>query len=163
MTNHRKLATFATLAIIAAAVVPLNYWSFKYAVRLVSSPSPVVEKPIEETRPLIAPELLHRRETWLSALEWCESRGRNDAINPEDKDGTASYYSYQFKPKTFRHYGVKYELIPTSTTDAEIMKLMQNYDLMRDIVRHMIDDPAVKWEGEFPDCVLRKVGRPPIK
>lgn len=105
----------------------------------------------------------HRRETWLSALEWCESKGFNEAINPQDRDGTPSYYAYQFKPETFLLYGIKYFLIPSSTTKIELKELMKNYKLMRNIVRHMIDDKSVDWYQQFPDCVRLKVGLPPVK
>lgn len=103
----------------------------------------------------------HRRETWLSALEWCESRGDNTAVNWHDRDGTPSYFAYQFKPSTFEVYAKKYNLIPTTTTPAEAFLLMHQYELTRAVVRDMTDDPSVNWLQQFPDCVKRVVGFPP--
>jgi hypothetical protein len=105
--------------------------------------------------------LNHRVETWISALEWCESAGITEAINPRDSDGTPSYYSFQWKPGTFRMYAERYGLISKGMTDEEIMGDMQDYELEREIIRKMVDDPRVNWEKEFPDCIKKKVGLPP--
>lgn len=106
--------------------------------------------------------LTHAQEIYASALEWCESNARGGAINEVDLDGTPSFYWYQFKPGTFRGYGEKYGLIEKGKTDPEILELMKDYELTRSIVEHMIPDPAVRWENEFPDCVKTKIGRPPV-
>jgi hypothetical protein len=107
------------------------------------------------------PERNHRLETWITSLEWCESAGIPEAINPRDRDGTPSYYSFQWKPATFRQYGERYELIEKGLSDAQIMAIMKDYELSREIVRKMVDDPKVKWENEFPSCITKKVGLPP--
>jgi len=148
ITNKRLILLIIVLALIAIIVEIL--WEKRTV-------ADVVEFKIEET------SLQHQREVWLSALEWCESRGVKTAINPEDKDLTPSYFSYQFKPKTFKYYSVKYGLLPPDLEDEDYFNWMSDYDVARDVVRHMIDDPKVKWAQEFPDCVLRKVGYPPIK
>lgn len=106
------------------------------------------------------PQLTHQQEIWQDVLEWCESRGVESAINPKDLDGTPSYYSYQFKPGTFRYYGEKYGLIATSTSDAELKKLMQDYQLEHAIVSRMILDKTIDWHQQFPWCI-RKYGLPP--
>ncbi len=108
-------------------------------------------------------ELSHRKETWISALEWCESSAQMDVINPKDKDGTPSYYSFQFKPDTFKMYGERYGLIKKNLSHEEIMEKMKDYNLSKNTMRKMVEDPRVKWEKEFPDCILRKIGRPPIQ
>ena len=108
-------------------------------------------------------QLKHRRQIWKNALEWCESRGIKEVINPKDRDGTPSWYSAQFKPTTFLNYGIKYKLIPTSTTEIQVMELMKDYDLTWKIIDNMIDDPKVVWKYEFPDCVTKFVGPPPVK
>lgn len=54
------------------------------------------------TPQIVVPRFSHQQEIWMAALEWCESRGNNSAINWYDKDGTASYYAFQFKPGTLR-------------------------------------------------------------
>lgn len=102
----------------------------------------------------------HAQETWIRALEWCESRGLKEAVNPEDLDGTPSYYSWQFKPETFLGYAVKYGILPEETTLDEAKGIMKDYGKQREVVDGMIGDPDVKWEREFPGC-LKKIGRPP--
>ncbi len=91
-----------------------------------------------------------RQEVWLSALEWCESGGRPEAINPNDLDNTPSYGAFQFKPSTFELYSKKYEL------KGELM----DRNAQRRIVSEMLNDDSVKWHMQFPDCV-RKLGLPP--
>lgn len=95
-------------------------------------------------------QLSHQQEVWLHALEWCESRGVNTAINPKDKDGTPSYYAFQFKPKTFELFAEKYG----------VSGKLSDYEAQKQIVSNMIKDKSVKWEQQFPDCV-RRLGRPP--
>lgn len=104
--------------------------------------------------------LTHEQEVWLHALEWCESRGIQTAINPKDLDGTPSYYSFQFKPSTFKMYGVKYGVFSRLITDEKITEKLSDYKLQKKIVSLMIGDEKVNWRREFPDCV-RKLGFPP--
>lgn len=114
--------------------------------------------PVEER----ASDLLtHAQEVWISALEWCESRAKPDAINPVDRDGTASYYCLQFKPDTFRSFGEAYGIISKGHSDAEIMSLMEDCELQRAILRGMIKDTTTNWPQQFPVCVLEKIGYPP--
>jgi hypothetical protein len=108
----------------------------------------------------IVPKLTHEQEVWLYALEWCESRGVKTAVNPEDRDGTPSYYSFQFKPATFLNYGIKYGVIAATTSPAELSEMLKSYEAQREIVTHMISDKSVNWHQQFPDCV-RKNGLPP--
>jgi len=105
----------------------------------------------------------HRLEVWLSVLEWCESGGKGvKAVNPKDKDGTPSYYFFQFKPSTFKAYGIKYNLLKESISDEEVFKCMENYELTKQIVRLMVQDKQVNLSNEFPAC-LRKIGNPPVE
>jgi len=107
-----------------------------------------LEKPLQVKR---AVEPIADREIWLDALESCESGGNPHAINPIDKDGTASHGLLQFKDTTFEMYRLRYALGDVELYDPEAQRTM---------VMHMMDDPRVVWEREFPDCV-RKLGRPP--
>ena len=93
----------------------------------------------------------HRQKIWLGALEWCESAGVKEAINPNDSDGTPSYHSFQFKPNTFERYIKKYNIKEAPISD---------YDTQYLIVSQMLNDKSVKWNKEFPACV-RKLGYPP--
>lgn len=127
-----------------------------------STPQPAVvyvEVPIAaEPDPKL---LTHAQEIWISALEWCESHGKPEAVNPNDNDGTPSYYSYQFKPGTFRSMGELYGVIPKGHTQEEIMSLMKDTKLQRQIVRDMIKDKSLDIGTQFPGCV-RKLGYPPV-
>lgn len=141
------------MAIIAIAVSALF---------LAIRPQVVAKEP---TRPQLTPaelDLQHRQETWISALEYCESRGKNSALNPEDLDGTPSYSNFQWKPTTFLGYGKQYGLIATSTKLTEVPELLKDYELQRDIVRHMVKDEKVVLSGQFPGCT-RMLGLPPRK
>ena len=112
---------------------------------------------------IIKPTLSHEQMVWTYALEWCESRGVMTAINPNDLDNTPSYYSYQWKPGTFKYYGEKYGVIEKGKTEEEIMELMKDYELQRQILTAMVlDGKNIKWEKQFPWCV-KKLGRPPLK
>jgi len=114
--------------------------------------------PPVEAEEIVLPN--HQRETWISALEWCESGGNNNAVNPKDLDGTPSYYAFQFKPSTFKHFVIKYKMAPTDLEDVDYHNLMSIYEYQRNIVRRMIDDPEVRWSQQFPACT-KKLGLPP--
>lgn len=90
------------------------------------------------------------RPEWIQKIEICESSGNPGAINIIDVDGTSSYGLYQFKPGTFAMYLKRYGLTGDIMDGAA----------QRAVFAKMIDDPKVRWETEFPDCV-RKHGRPP--
>jgi len=109
------------------------------------------------------PVLTHQQEVYLYALEWCESRGVKTAVNPKDRDGTPSYYSFQFKPDTFKWLAIKYGVLEKTELDTleKLNNQMADYDNQRLIVKYMILDKSTKWESQFPDCVKRKIGRPP--
>ena len=115
---------------------------------------------VSEVKKQIGPVLSHRQEVWRYVLEWCECRGDHGAINPKDKDGTPSYYAFQFKPGTFKYYGELYEVIPKDLKEAELMESLKSYELQKAIVGYMILDPKINWLQQFPDCV-RKNGLPP--
>ena len=105
-------------------------------------------------------DLIHRQEIWISALEYCESRGLNSALNKKDLDGTPSYSNFQWKPSTLLGFGKQYGLISTDKTIKDVPELLKDYELQRSIVRKMINDPQVKLKGQFPGCV-KKLGLPP--
>lgn len=98
---------------------------------------------------------------WILGLEWCESNGDNTAVNEIDRDGTASYYAFQFKPSTFYGYATKYGLIPKGIDDVTLMNLLADFELTRATVWNMMQDPTVVWTTQFPDCVKRHIGHPP--
>ena len=107
----------------------------------------------EPAVPRETPKLSHAQEVWLGALEWCESRGNTEAINPKDLDNTPSYGAFQFKPSTLTYYAKKYGVaIATSTMD---------YVSQRAVVEQMVlHREEIKWIQQFPWCV-KKLGLPP--
>jgi hypothetical protein len=130
------------------------------------SPEPIymkVDLPFDQTN-VISPSkwmnLSHEQEVWIHALEWCESRGVKTAINPLDNDGTPSYYSFQFKPETFKNYGIKFGLLKADISDEEIMEKIKDYDLQKEIVTDMLLNME-NLSNQFPNCV-RQLGRPSI-
>lgn len=107
------------------------------------------------------PQLSHQQQVWVSVLEWCESKGDVTAVNKVDRDGTPSYYSFQFKPGTFRYYGELYGVIPTGLTQVELMEKLKDYDLQNAIVTQMVlNAKTIDWRTQFPDCI-KKFGLPP--
>ena len=121
------------------------------------------EATVVEVSPIIN-LLTHQQHIWVGALEWCESRGIYSAINKVDKDGTPSYYSFQFKPGTFRYYAEKYGVIRKGHSDTEIMELMKQYNFQLATIEHMVVDPSITantWRYSlFPGCTA-KLGTPP--
>jgi len=105
-------------------------------------------------------KISHEQDTWIRALEWCESQGKVTAINPNDKDGTPSYYSFQFKPSTFKYYGEKYSVINSKLDDESIKELLKKRELQELIVKNMLLDKSVNFRQQFPACV-KKLGLPP--
>lgn len=109
-------------------------------------------------------KITHAQDIWISALEWCESQGNLKAINPDDKDHTPSYYSFQFKPGTFRLFGELYGIIEKGKTNEQIMELIKEHSIQREIVENMVNDKSItsnQWKYRlFPGCV-KKLGLPP--
>ena len=146
-----------TIAVIVATIIAVTWIMWPRVAAKVNS---------DDTSSGITPdqfELLHRQETWISALEWCESRGKNAALNPKDRDGTPSYSNFQWKPSTILEFAKKYHLIGVSITIDQVPDLLKDYNLQRETIRHMIADPGVNWYQQFPDCIKLKVGLPPKK
>ena len=98
------------------------------------------------------------QEAWEDDLQYCESREDPTQVNWHDRDGTASYYAFQFKPGTFRSFGVAYKVIPAGLTHQELMEALKRTDLQRAIVAHMIHDPSIQWSQQFPDCTKDTIG-----
>ena len=108
-----------------------------------------------------APTLSHAQEVYISALEWCESRGVQTAVNPKDRDNTPSYYSWQWKPSTFQEFGIQYGVLPKGTTLAQATEAMKSYNLQLAVISALVlDGRHVDWAQQFPDCT-KKLGIPP--
>lgn len=135
-----------------------------FAIPFVESPVPPSIDPQSQLAIAAPLEVIvvQNKDDWLDDLERCESSGNPNAVNLVDKDGTASYGPYQFKPETLAVYGVKYGYLLVGTTPEELLQSGRIFerDLQRDVVRGMTIDADVDLTNEFPDCV-RKLGMPP--
>ena len=138
MTKKQNLAvvTIMAIAILATAVIAIP--------RTVSYESEDTKSP--------EPKLTHQQEVWIHVLEWCESRGDPNAINPKDSDGKKSYGAFQFRQSTLDYYAEKYGVATTTLMD---------YDTQRAVVTQMIlHRDEINWSQQFPSCV-KKHGFPP--
>lgn len=156
MKNRTRVAivalTLAVLSIIAWAK-PANAPTTEET----ASSTPAIITPAEPEKKILS----HRQDTWIRALEWCESRGETGAVNEIDRDGTPSYYAFQFKPGTFRSYGTLYGIIAAGIPEKELMELLKDRDLQYAIVSEMVlDYDSIDWRQQFPGCV-RLLGMPP--
>jgi len=139
MTKKQKLA-IATIVAIVITLTAIHYVTARITAVHYEAPE------------VIQPTLTHRQEVWMNVLEWCESRGNNEAINPMDNDGTPSYGAFQFKPSTLDYYAEMYG-VPTTT--------LMDYDTQKAVVTQMIlHRDEINWYQQFPVCV-RKNGEPP--
>lgn len=115
---------------------------------------------IVEIAPVSAYDSLsHQQKVWLGALEWCESKGIPASVNPNDVDNTPSYYSFQFKPSTFKYYGEKYGVIKSGFSDKALAEKLKDHSLQQEIVANMLNDKSVNMRKQFPACV-RSLGLP---
>jgi len=106
-------------------------------------------------------EPTHQQLVWIYALEWYESRGDNSAINPKDRDGTASFYAFQWKPETFKYYAIRYQLLPDNLEKEDYLNWMSDYDLQFEIIKRMVGErDKINWYKEFP-VTIKKIGLPP--
>jgi len=102
--------------------------------------------------PIQEPSITHQQETWIRALEWCESNGSVEAINPKDLDDTPSYGAFQFKPSTFDYFAKLYDV------SGELMDREAQYQIVKNMV---LNRDKIAWSRQFSSCV-RKLGYPPV-
>lgn len=113
------------------------------------------DKVVPHETPVVAvkPVPTHAQEVWIAALEWCESRGVNGAINPKDLDGTPSYGAFQFKPSTLTYFAKIYGVTASST--------VMDYTVQHALLEAMVlDRNHIEWGNQFPTCV-KLLGYPP--
>jgi len=104
----------------------------------------------------------YAQDLWISALEYCESRGKGkNAVNLNDPTGI-DYYWFQFQAPTFWKYAQKYEIVGKDIEfDYSLaLYLMLDYNITRQIVENMVLDKSVNFAKKFPLCV-KKIGLPP--
>lgn len=88
----------------------------------------------------------------VDALILCESQGNPRAINPLDKDGTASWGILQFKPTSLRMYGIKYGYFGEKVSWDWVATKLFDGELQKQIARQMITDPTIDKYNEWPVC-----------
>ena len=109
----------------------------------------------------------------LPDLTRCESTDIATALNPEDRDNTASYGLLQFKPETLWSEAIHYGLIPKNTplsvfevigspkkqsVEQRNKELIYAAQLQVDVAGHMIMDNTMDkafWLQQFPQCYLK--------
>lgn len=140
--------TLTTGAVLATAAVALLI--FLYPALAKSGRTEAVE--------VQSDPLSHEQRAWIGALNWCESRGVDAAVNKVDRDGTPSYGRFQFKPGTFAAYAKQYDIATTT-------KGVMDGDVQQQILEHMVLDASItpaEWSKSlFPDCIQRHIGLPP--
>lgn len=148
MKNNKKVALSALTGLTA---IVLMGWV-----------APMIVSVTYEAPKKVLLKINHEQETYIAALEWCESRGVVTAVNPNDLDNTPSYYSWQWKPSTFKYFGVKYKILPEQITDAEATKVMTDYAMQRRVIEQMVlHRDQIEWAKQFPGCT-KKIGFPPV-
>lgn len=165
MNGLQRLAVaVAGVIALVALLAPIVITGRVEAVNEPQAPEKPLDVPRETPKVIPAPKavaLTEAQEAWIDRLQRCESGTDPTQVNEVDRDGTPSYYAFQFKPSTFRGLGVAYKVIPRGMTDKELMEAIKRTDIQRAIVAHMIGDKSVRWGYQFPDCVRKHIGMPP--
>ena len=144
--NTETLIVTAFIALYLALDISVSMVANKEAQKVVTPPTAT---------------LTHAQEVYIKALEWCESRGVMTAINPNDRDNTPSYYSWQWKPDTFKYFGIKYGIISQNILDKDVRIKMADYETEKLVIEAMVEHRSeIKWSQQFPDCT-KKLGNPP--
>lgn len=85
----------------------------------------------------------------------CESSNNPLAINVRDSDGTASFGIGQFKPETFREYGIKYGIIGEKADWNWIMTLIFDQKVQKKLMYEIIKNEPEKARKMWPVCAKR--------
>ena len=72
----------------------------------------------------------------LKKLAWCESRGDENAYNPDDV-GSPSYGKYQFKKQTWISFLRKYDFFPKAE-DEELMNFIFDGNIQDELTRTIL-------------------------
>lgn len=93
-------------------------------------------------------------EKMLKLIE-CESSNNHLAINVRDSDGTASFGAAQYKPETFREYGIKYGIIGEKSDWNWIMTLMFDAKIQKKLTYEIIKNEPQTARRLWPVCAKR--------
>jgi hypothetical protein len=100
-------------------------------------------------------------DNWLDNLAMAESNGK-DHIKILDVNGRYSYGCLQFQLGTFLSYGRKYGIVPDTLSNADLLKLIYNCSVQKEIARAMIEDNTANWRHWYTSVRYNKnVGMPP--
>lgn len=103
------------------------------------------------TPAVVTPTLSPAQIIWFAHLMQCESGIRKTAVNPVDRDGTASIGLLQFKQGTFDYYTKQYGILGDILDGTSQVSIVQYW---------ILHPGTVDWTWQFPDCV-KKYGAPP--
>jgi len=91
----------------------------------------------------------------MEKLMECESSNNPLAINVRDKDGTASFGLAQYKPETFKEYGIKYGIIGEKASWNWIMTLIFDAKIQKKLTYEIIKNEPQTARKLWPVCAKR--------
>lgn len=146
---QQSLLLLAPAAITILAIAAVLYF--------LREPDPSTETPEIETAQIApeSPETAYYPQPdelrkMVDRLAQAESGSNPRAINWKDRDGTASFGCLQFKPTSFRDYGIKYGYFGEKVNWNWLMTAIFDCELQKQIAREMILDPSVDKNKEWP-------------
>jgi len=117
-------------------------------------------KKIDTTEQIVAAVQEYQYEDYiyqtLEKLAQCESNQNRYAINYLDADGTASFGLFQFKPETFREYGIKYGVIGEKADWNWIMTVIFDEKIQKKLAYEILKNEPEKAKTLWPNC-YRKI------
>jgi hypothetical protein len=143
----RKI-NFSTLFAGFVLVAITALWATLSAIRIGTIPAPRPDAPLGPAE--IAVYNPDQTQRIIDKLIELESSGNPKAINFLDRDGTASFGCLQFKPTSFRGYGIRYGFFGEKVSWDWLMTKIFDCDLQKQIARAMILDQTVDKNNKWP-------------
>ncbi len=125
-----------------------------FSVAVLTTPTPKVE---EVEKPKI--EITRQQDTYLKALQYCESGGRVN-VRIVDSNNKHSTGVLQFQNATFKAKGIQYGVLPKDITNEEVEKLVFNPET-QELIAHYILQNEPKGESNWYNCT-KKLGQYPL-
>jgi hypothetical protein len=91
-------------------------------------------------------------------LIMCESSNKPLTINPKDRDGSASFSYGQFKPETFRMFGIKYGIIGEKSDWNYIMTIIWNREINKYLILKILENEDIQTLKNLWGNCIRKIG-----
>lgn len=94
---------------------------------------------------------------------WIEELGDMErcAVNGTWDNGSYSYGNWCYKEGTFEYFVRRYDLLP-GTEDAELMNLIGDEEIQRELTRLVFEDSYRNTSHWFTSIYIRGLGEPPI-